>query len=781
MRLMRPAVGLSAAVLLLFPLLAHAVDAPETAAPVAAQAGQLPTSWPAVPVAERLQPWLAEELANGGADRLRVMVSGQTIEAATDAAQASGMTIQQTWTSSGIVVALGTPAQVRDVVTQPGVRAVEGDQPITFQLDTAHKATRSDIAESTFKASDGTRVGGAGSSVAIIDSGIDGRHPFFQREGKSTVVRNLKNVCSVLSGPTDVCFQHDPSNDTDTTSVGGHGTHVAGITGGVDTVLPDGTELRGSAPDVNLVGLSVGATLSIINANAAMQWVLEHHKRPCSPAGAAQELGPDPLCPPIKATNHSYGPASVPAGGHKFVENNPTVTIQRNLVAAGVTVVWAAGNSAGDGSIATTNPPAMDPRPGVLMVASYNDAGTGTRDNELSTFSSRGKDGDQQTYPDLSAPGDLITSACRPYLAVCATGFDFRNGPGPADIGTFNTISGTSMATPYVAGVVAQLVQAKPDITPAEVEDLLEDNAYAFGTGYEEDTLNPDSNIGTSFDRGHGLVDVAATLLAVLGGDAPGEPAPVCTPSSFQVVDRAGDATQVVLVDTPLPTQPSLDITKAFMTYDAAAESLTFTIAVTDLTAGPPAGSLGEFFRFYVTRAGDPEVFVTANRRGTAATFSLRQQGGLTTPLTGTFDVPNDEVRVTMPLAAYSTVLAGKTIVDGNSIGVGQVLAQRDTNAATLTADTATGSCPFVVGTSTPGATPTASSPAPSPSPTEAGGGGAEQTASPSPEPGTTSPSPEAGSTSPSPSPTETARKGGRPSPTASPSCSPKGKGGSCR
>jgi hypothetical protein len=61
-------------------------------------------------------------------------------------------------------------------------------------------------------------------------------------------------------------------------------------------------------------------------------------------------------------------------------------------------------------------------------------------------------------------------------------------------------------------------------------------------------------------------------------------------------VDRAGDATQVVLVDTPLPTQPSLDITKAFLTYDAAAESLTFTIAVTDLTAGPPAGSLGEFF-----------------------------------------------------------------------------------------------------------------------------------------------------------------------------------------
>lgn len=517
MRLLRPAVGLSAAALLLLPALAQAVQAP--AVPAVPAAAALPTSWPAVPVADRLQPWLAQELATTTADRLRVMVSGETIAAATGAAKASGMTVQQTWRSSGIVVAIGSPEQVRDVVTQPGVRAVEGDQPITFQLDTAHTATRSDVAESTIKAADGSRLGGAGSSVAIIDSGIDGRHPFFQRDGKSTVVRNLKNVCTALSGPTDTCFQQDPTNDTDTTAVGGHGTHVAGITGGVDTTLSDGTRLRGSAPDVNLVGLSVGATLSIINANAAMQWVLDHHRQPCKPI--TQQEGPaDPACPPIKATNHSYGPASVPAGGHTFNPSNPTVTIQRNLVKAGVTVVWAAGNSAGDGTIATTNPPGMDPTPGVLMVASYNDAGTGTRDNQLSTFSSRGAKGKAETYPDLSAPGDGITSACRPYLAICATGLDFRNGPGATDIGTFNTISGTSMATPYVAATAALVTDITGGtLTTEQFERRLTASAWDLGAA------------GWDQEFGYGLANPHRTLCSFTTCGATVTPTPTASPT----------------------------------------------------------------------------------------------------------------------------------------------------------------------------------------------------------------------------------------------------------
>jgi uncharacterized membrane protein YgcG len=348
----------------------------------------------------------------------------------------------------------------------------------------------------------------------------------------------------------------------------------------------------------------------------------------------------------------------------------------------------------------------MDPTGGVMMVGSYNDKGIGDRDAVMSTFSSRGKAGDPTTYPDLSAPGDRITSACRPYLTICSTGFAPMNGPAVTDIGTFNTISGTSMAAPYVAGVVAQLFQANPSLTPAQVELILEDTAHQFesGAGYEADPRNGGSL--TSFDKGHGLVDVAATLSSMLGLPAPGEPAPTCTASSFQVLDPEGDATQVVLLDTPLPSQPSLDVQKAFLLYDDAAQTLTFRISVTDLAAGPPVGSVGEFFRFYITRGSDPEVFVTANRNSTGERFSLRQQGGVTTPLQGAFDEATNEVSVTLPLGDYGKVVAGKSIALGDTITVGQVLGQRDGNGLTLTADTAAGSCPFVVGTSTPGTEP---------------------------------------------------------------------------
>ena len=141
--------------------------------------------------------------------------------------------------------------------------------------------------------------------------------------------------------------------------------------------------------------------------------------------------------------------------------------LQRALAAAGVVTVWAAGNDGGDGSSSLTNPPGQDPTGGILSVASYNDQETGTRDGTVSDYSSRGAKADPSTWPDISAPGENITSSCRVYLPICSSGLDPRNGPGATDIGTFNTISGTSMAAPHIAGIVAQLFQADPSATPA--------------------------------------------------------------------------------------------------------------------------------------------------------------------------------------------------------------------------------------------------------------------------------------------------------------------------
>jgi serine protease AprX len=121
----------------------------------------------------------------------------------------------------------------------------------------------------------------------------------------------------------------------------------------------------------------------------------------------------------------------------------------------------------------------------------------------VSSFSSRGLAGHPETYPDISAPGSNITSSCRLYLAICSTGLAPQNGPGLLDIGTFNTISGTSMATPHIVGIVTQLLQVNPNATPAQIENAIKSTAYKFANGA------PYQN-GTSVDKGTGLVDVFA-------------------------------------------------------------------------------------------------------------------------------------------------------------------------------------------------------------------------------------------------------------------------------
>ena len=203
------------------------------------------------------------------------------------------------------------------------------------------------------------------------------------------------------------------------------------------------------------MSLSTGAALVILGADTALNWVLENHDAPCGAGVPAAE------CPPIKVTNNSYGPS----GGGEFDPESATVKLQQALAAEGVVTVWANGNDGGDGSASLSNPPGMDPTAGVISVASYNDLGTGTRDGEVSEFSSRGQDGDFSTYPDISAPGDMIASSCRLYLPICSTGLD------PQDNGDFNTISGTSMAAPHIAGIVAQLFQDSPGADPGAGRD----------------------------------------------------------------------------------------------------------------------------------------------------------------------------------------------------------------------------------------------------------------------------------------------------------------------
>jgi len=453
-----------------------------------------------------VQPFLTKQLSGlAAATPVHVMVHGTDIAAANAAVQATGMTPVTTYDKVGVAVAKGTRAQIEAARTQPGVTYFEGNTPIELTLDTSNVATRGAEAVATMTGANGEALDGSGVSVAVIDSGIDPTHPFFRNsDGSSAVVANLKSLCLTETTGSDCVVKLPNIVDTDTLSVGGHGTHVSGIVAGRPTTLRDGTQLQGAAPGASLVSISTGAVLFIIGADSALNWVLENHQAPCGEGVPAAD------CPPIKVTNNSYGPS----GGGEFDENSATVKLQRALAAEGVATVWAAGNDGGDGSTSLTNPPGQDPTGGILSVASYYDQDTGTRDGNVSSFSSRGDSSDASTWPDISAPGEDIESACRLTMPICLTGLAPNHGPGLLDLGTFNTISGTSMAAPHIAGIIAQLYQADPSATPAEIEAALKGTAYQYTDGAPYTTVD---GVPTSFDKGTGLVDVVAAVQALTG------------------------------------------------------------------------------------------------------------------------------------------------------------------------------------------------------------------------------------------------------------------------
>lgn len=70
---------------------------------------------------------------------------------------------------------------------------------------------------------------------------------------------------------------------------------------------------------------------------------------------------------------------------------------------------------------------------------------------------------------------------------------------------------------PHITGIVAQLFQADPTATPAQIEDALKSTAYPYADGAP---YQPAGGYSTSFDQGTGLVDVvaAATALGATGG-----------------------------------------------------------------------------------------------------------------------------------------------------------------------------------------------------------------------------------------------------------------------
>lgn len=395
-------------------------------------------------------------------------------------------------------------------------------------------------------APNGDPLDGRGVGIAIVDTGVDASHQDLKWAGLGgadiKTVKNFKVVCpSATSAGCSVPPVLVDVVDSDTTS--GHGTHVAGISAGNGIVGDANRNWRGVAPESKIFGFGTGEGLSIVTAFAAasFQWIIDN--------GHLQN-------PPIKVVNNSWGGA----GNHN--PNEVVSQLSNAMVNKGITVVFSAGNDGGNGTTVATNRHANNPTPGVISVANYNDQERGTRSGTLSGSSSRGLSTNPATWPDVSAPGSFIQSACKVGSVTCTPVFGSENIY--VENKGYVRASGTSMAAPHTAGVVALVHQANLNLTPAQVENLLEDTAhkFTFGAPYTADPANPDNT--SSFDKGHGLVDARLAVLRTLG-----------LPDDFGLTGGAG--------------APSIEITTP---ADGATVGRTFQVAGTANTGAGPVSNV---------------------------------------------------------------------------------------------------------------------------------------------------------------------------------------------
>ncbi|MBU0667163.1 MAG: S8 family serine peptidase, partial [Nanoarchaeota archaeon] len=305
--------------------------------------------------------------------------------------------------------------KISAIENTPGVKKVYPDREVKAFLDVSVPLINADAVWQELDLN-GHSLDGTGVTIGIIDTGIDYTH--FDLGGC------LGDNCKVVGGYDFVNYDSDPMDDQ------GHGTHCAAIAAG------DGV-LKGVAPGAKLYAYKVlnsqgsGYTSTIIAA-------IEKSMDPNSDGDFSDHLDIISL-----SLGHDGGSP----------DDDPSAIAIDNAVNAGVVAVVAAGNSGS--SMMSVGCPGCARK--ALTVGASDDY------DYLAYFSSRGPTQGYTFKPDIVAPG----------VNICAAQWEdaFLNyGASQCVDDDHVQISGTSMATPHVAGVVALLLQKNPELTAEEVK-----------------------------------------------------------------------------------------------------------------------------------------------------------------------------------------------------------------------------------------------------------------------------------------------------------------------
>lgn len=384
-------------------------------------------------LAARLDPALSAQLADLDATatvEVIVTFDGDGPPDGGDLALLSGLGLKGV-TLRGLRIAgvVATGAQIDALLARDQVRSVWFNAPLQYESREATATGKATAGAGPQLRDPALPYSGRGVGVLVNDSGIDGRHPDLRFPDH--VVQNIA-AKTELQASTALAPISYTEGMADTDPADGHGTRVAGILGGAGAATGQ-ERFNGVAPGADIIGYGCGPGPSILDALGGFDYALTRQF----------EYN-------IRVVSGSFGNAA--DTGTAFDPDDPISVATKALADRGVVVVFPAGNAGSGKATITGN---FKKAPWVVTVAA-GDNGSG-----VSGYSSRGADGNGGR---VRIGGQTYDWADRPTVTA---------PEAPVLIGE----SGTSMAAPHVAGIVALMLEANPALSWREVKQILQDTA----------------------------------------------------------------------------------------------------------------------------------------------------------------------------------------------------------------------------------------------------------------------------------------------------------------
>ena len=389
--------------------------------------------------------------------------------------------------------------KLRGLTSVSDLKLVEWQVPVYPMLDTAIKAVKVRDSDEYSPVVWDKELYGEGINVAVLDTGVDNEHETFGDYADQGVRRFIAGMNCDGGCPTDengnYQFTTDEDSNEDPDDFDGHGTHVASTVlgmGGDDDEDGDGEiDFIGVAPAARLIDMKVMADWgsgSAADINEAIEACIENVNTDWENDGEKNN-GVHIMSMSLGTTSDSDG-----------TDSQSQLVNQAN--AAGIAVIIAMGN---DGDEEVPSPAAADWS--IAVGAIDNNDNVNRNDDDLASYSNYGPrqdDGDNDRWdelkPSVVAPGSNIRAA-----AGHANFFGDSNAQG------WSTLSGTSMATPIVAGLAALLLEAdgslKPTSTTNGVRDRLQDFSEAWDGEHDGSPSEPNESDKYNYYYGYGYID----------------------------------------------------------------------------------------------------------------------------------------------------------------------------------------------------------------------------------------------------------------------------------